>query len=85
MVIVISLGLPNEKNPHLTNGWGIACPFSNMIYSNVHMLPTVCTSMLNAYGQLYVYILCVFLLTVPVNTIQFMLPMAIGIYINYRY
>ena len=38
--------------------------------------------------QLYVYILCVFLLTMPVkfNTIYFdMLPMAIAIYINYRY
>ena len=39
----------------------------------------------NADGQLYVYILCVFLLTIPVNTIHDMLPMAIGIYINYRY
>ena len=27
----------------------------------------------NADGQLYVYILCVFLLTMPVNTIQFIL------------
>ena len=40
-----------------------------MIYSNFHTLPTVCTSMLNADGQLYVYILCVFLLIMPVNTI----------------
>ena len=40
-------------------------PFSNMIYSNLHMLPTVCTSMLNADGQLHVYILYVFLLTMP--------------------
>ena len=32
---------------------------------NFHMPPTVCTSMLNADGQLYVYILCVFLLTMP--------------------
>ena len=36
---------------------------NSMIYSNFHMLPTVCTSMLNADGQFYVYILCVFLLT----------------------
>ena len=27
----------------------------------------------NADGQLYVYLLCVFLLTLPVNTIQFIL------------
>ena len=43
---------------------------------------------INADGQLYVYILCVLLLTMPgkYNTIHFdMLHMAIGIYINYRY
>ena len=42
------------------------CVGNSMIYSNFHMLPNVCTSMLNADGQLnYVYSLCVFLLTMP--------------------
>ena len=48
------------KNPHFNQ-----CVGNSMIYSNLHMLPTVCTSMLNADGQLYVYVLCVFLLTMP--------------------
>ena len=39
------------------------CVGNSMIYSNFNMLLTVCTSMLNADGELYVYIVCVFLLT----------------------
>ena len=39
------------------------CVGNSMIYSNFHMLPTVCTSMLIADEELYVYIVCVFLLT----------------------
>ena len=46
------------------------CVGNSMIYSNFHMLPTVCTSMLNADGELYDYIVSVFLLTMPVNTIK---------------
>ena len=49
-----------EKKPHCNQ-----CVGNSMIYSNFDMLPTVCTSMLNADEQLYVYILCVFLLTMP--------------------
>ena len=47
------------KKPHFDQ-----CVGNSMIYSNFHMLPNV-TSMLNADGQLYVYSLCVFLLTMP--------------------
>ena len=61
MVILISLGLKNDTKKAQFN----QCVGNCMIYSNFHMLPTVCTSMLNADGQLYVYILCVFLLTMP--------------------
>ena len=60
MVIFISLGLKNDQKNQFNK-----CVGNSMIYSNFHMLPTVCTSMLNADGELYVYIVCVFLLTVP--------------------
>ena len=40
------------------------CVGNSMVYSNFHMLPTVCTLMLNADGELYVYIVCVFLLII---------------------
>ena len=62
-----------------------------MFILNLHGLLSLLILMIrhvDADGQLYVSILCVFLLTMPVkyNTIYFdMLPMAIGIYINYRY